>query len=266
MKVSHECPISILSESRFFNDFDYALVHLFDEIPEYRDYYKRMRTEFNRDVLLDNSIFELGTAFDADEFYKKILWLEPTMYIVPDVLENHSETINNFISWKDKYYHNIKDKMNTKAIGAVQGKRWSELVECYKFMAENADMIAISFDFSYYDITANGSNLMERLCNGRKKFINDLIINGIWDWEKDHHLLGCALPQEFKYYKNISNIVSCDTSNPIVAAIHNVMYNGVQGLDYKIKTKLVDLIHHSFTPEQLDIVKYNTSIFKQIAS
>ena len=40
MKVSHETPISLLNDTlRFkdfnYNDFDYALVHLFDKYPEY---------------------------------------------------------------------------------------------------------------------------------------------------------------------------------------------------------------------------------------
>ena len=33
-------------------------------------------------------------------------------------------------------------------IGVVQGKTWQELVDCYRFMAEEADYIAISFDYS----------------------------------------------------------------------------------------------------------------------
>ena len=33
MKVSHGSPISILQESQKYNDFDYALVHLFEEFP-----------------------------------------------------------------------------------------------------------------------------------------------------------------------------------------------------------------------------------------
>ena len=64
MLISHEVPISILQESRKFNDYDYALVHLFETEPEYYDYFVDSLKQ-GRKVILDNSIFELGTAFDS---------------------------------------------------------------------------------------------------------------------------------------------------------------------------------------------------------
>jgi hypothetical protein len=64
--------------------------------------------------------------------------------------------------------------------------------------------------------------------------------------------------------RNIWNIVSCDTSNPIVAAIHGLKYDADYGLQTKPSTKLADLIKHVFTPDQLDLVEYNTKMFKKI--
>ena len=63
MLVSHESPISMLEKSRDYNDYDYALVHLFESHPKYYDFFKESLL-MDRDVLLDNSIFELGEAFD----------------------------------------------------------------------------------------------------------------------------------------------------------------------------------------------------------
>ena len=42
--------------------------------------------KLGREVLLDNSIFELGEAFDSDKFAKYVEELKPSYYIVPDVL------------------------------------------------------------------------------------------------------------------------------------------------------------------------------------
>jgi len=58
--------------------------------------------------------------------------------------------------------------------------------------------------------------------------------------------------------------VSCDTSNPVVAAIHGLKYDADYGLQTKPSTKLADLITHEFTPEQLQLVQYNTAMFKKI--
>ena len=265
MKVSHESPVSILEISREYNDFDYCLVHLLDQYPSYKDFFKSARQTYNREVLLDNSIFELGKAFDSREFWVKAKEIMPNMFIVPDVLEDTRGTIESFKTFGE-HTSDIKSSFLTKSIGAVQGKNWHELKECYKFMADNADMIAISFDFSYYQITGEGTTHLERWCSGRQRFISDLINTGVWNWSKPHHLLGCSLAKEFRYYvdRDIRNIVSCDTSNPIVAAIHGLKYDADYGLQSKPSTKLADLIEHNFTDDQLELVKYNTTMFKKI--
>lgn len=267
MKVSHESPISILNDSTRYNDFDYALVHLFESHPEYYRYFKQAREVYNREVLLDNSIFELGKAFDSDKFLAAAIDLQPNMFIVPDVLEETGETIESFYNWiSTGKINEVKSVCNTKAIGAIQGKCWQDLITCYKYMSENADMIAISFDFSYYEVTGEGRNKLERWCSGRQRFISQLIESGIWNWSKPHHLLGCSLAKEFRYYvdNNIHNIVSCDTSNPVVAAIHNIRYDADYGLPIKPSTKLADLIDYEFTVDQLSILNYNVDMFKRI--
>ena len=265
MKVSHESPVSILELSREYNDFDYCLVHLLDQDFDYKQYYTNARELYNREVLLDNSIFELGKAFDSREFWLKAKEIKPNMFIVPDVLEESEDTVQSYKNF-NQYAQDIKDSFLTKAIGAVQGKTWHELKECYKFMADNADMIAISFDFSYYQVTGEGKTSLEKWCTGRQRFISELINNGVWNWNKPHHLLGCSLAKEFRYYvdRNIYNIVSCDTSNPIVAAIHGLKYDVDYGLESKPTTKLADLITHKLTDDQLELVKYNTTMFKKI--
>ena len=65
MLISHEVPKCLFEKSLDFNDYDYALVHLFDEDPEYLEFYKNS-VKNGRHVLLDNSIFELGEAYDND--------------------------------------------------------------------------------------------------------------------------------------------------------------------------------------------------------
>jgi len=59
MLISHEVPKCLFQNSLEFNDYDYALVHLFDKDPKYLKFYKDCVAQ-GRHVLLDNSIFELG--------------------------------------------------------------------------------------------------------------------------------------------------------------------------------------------------------------
>jgi len=268
MLVSHESPISMLPLSLNYNDYDYALVHLFETHPEYYNFFKNSLKR-GREVLLDNSIFELGTAFDANKFYKYIVELQPSYYVVPDVLENTEATIKSFTEWVNR--PDLNKICHIPKIGVVQGTTFSELAECYSFMATNADYIAISFDYSYYQYTGLGINKLQRQKSGRIKLIKDLVEAGIWDTSKPHHLLGCSLPDEFKTYttdynftKLRLNIRSIDTSNPVVAGIHNIRYVDGIGLVDKLSIKLCDLIDYKVTDVNKANIIFNTEQFKKL--
>ncbi len=87
IKIAHESPKSIFEEVQRFTDYDYALVHLFEEDEEYLKQFKQAATK-GREIILDNSIFELEEAFDAEKFDKWVKYLKPTCYIIPDALED----------------------------------------------------------------------------------------------------------------------------------------------------------------------------------
>jgi hypothetical protein len=283
MLVSHESPISMLEESREYNSYDYALVHLFETHPEYYSFFKQSLLQ-GREVLLDNSIFELGHAFDSIKFAKYVEELKPTYYIVPDVLEDSQATMASFHKFKLQY-----PDLPGLTIGVVQGKTYQQLVKCYKYMSVHADYIAISFDYSWYNTIGHYEPLerpstimdaedsavfeklldkdrhrtsLELLASGRRKFINMLIDDGIWNHNKPHHLLGNSLPQEMKHYKNIKSIRSVDTSNPVVAGIKGIRYIKDYGMVQKPKTLLADLIDYDVSNDQKEDIFHNTQQFK----
>ena len=63
---------------------------------------------------------------------------------------------------------------------------------------------------------------------------------------------------------NIYNIKSCDTSNPVVAAIKGYRYNDEMGLQHKPSTLLADLIDYVMSDDQIEDLDYNTKMFKKI--
>lgn len=251
MLISHECPKILLKKSREFNDYDYALVHLFDTEPEYLDFYKES-LKVNRIVYLDNSLFELETLFNHRKFANWCSVLSDInssnfYYIIPDDLENIDSTISSFEKFSAEY-----DIPGNK-IGVVQGSNYNEILECFKFMKSNADVIAISFDYSFWN---EGNRFFDSM-NNRIKFIHKLKDDGLLNNTKIH-LLGCFLPQEFKHYKDIPEIFSIDTSNPIVHGIKGIRYTE-DGLNSKESIKLVDLLNVPFVP---DDVFYNIKKFR----
>lgn len=251
MLISHECPKILLKESRKFNDYDYALVHLFDTEPDYLNFYKES-LKMNRIVYLDNSLFELETLFNHRKFADWCRVLSDInssnfYYIIPDDLENIDSTISSFEKFSTEY-----DIPGNK-IGVVQGSNYNEILECFKFMKSNADVVAVSFDYSFW---SEGNKFFDSM-NNRIKFIHKLKDDGLLNNTKIH-LLGCFLPQEFKHYKDIPEIFSIDTSNPIVHGIKGIRYTE-DGLNSKESIKLVDLLN---VPSVPDDVFYNIKRFR----
>ena len=259
MKISHESPLCLLDRSRSYNDYDYALVHLFETEPTYYQFFKDSVAQ-GRHVLLDNSIFELGTAFDSDRYAHWIKELKPTEYIIPDVLEDTLGTMDNALDWKEKY-----SDLPGKKIGVVQGKSYEDIVQCYDYLDNviGVDKIAISFDYSYYLEVCPHPNKWMGYALGRVQTLTRLLHDGVINTEKPHHLLGCALPIEFMFYrKEFKWLESLDTSNPIVHALLGIGYEP-GGLDTKKSLKLIELLN---TPEptvaNMHTIKHNILYFR----
>lgn len=255
IKIAHESPKSIFNQIQAVTDYDYALVHLFEEDPEYLKLFIQAR-EDGREIILDNSIFELEEAFDAEKFAGWVLELRPTWYIVPDALEDSKKTMNQMAEWNIKYRN-----LPGKKIGVVQGKTYEQIKLCYEYMDKiaNVDMIAISFDYSYYTVSVPHPNKYVSWMLGRVKLLGDLLRDGVINEDKKHHLLGCGLPQEFAFYSDYKWIYSLDTSNPVVHGIKGIEYRE-DGLWSKESQKLFELINHQV--EDTNTILYNIHKFR----
>ena len=261
MKISHESPLSLLKESRKYNDYCYALVHLFETNPDYFKFFKES-VQMGRHVLLDNSIFELGTSFESERYMYWINELSPTEFIIPDVLEDALGTMDKALEWKEEY----EPRVNTgiKTIGVVQGKSYNDIINCYDYLDNviKVDKIAFSFDYSYYLEVCPHPNKWMGYTLGRIQTLTRLLNDGIINKTKPHHLLGCALPIEFMFYrKGFEWIESMDSSNPIVHGLLGINYE-CGGLLDKQSIKLVDLIHTIPTPNQINFINHNIGRFR----
>jgi len=259
--ISHESPISLLQESLKYNDYDYILVHLLEQEPEYLSFFEN-NSKNGRRSIMDTSIFELGEAFDIEKYAYWVDRIKTTVYILPDVLENCNQTIRNTQEFKEKY----SSKLKGNTIGVIQGKSYEELVSCYKCLDKvlNVDKIAISFDYSFYKHLFSHPNKWVSFMMGRVMLINKLVNDNILNTKKPHHLLGCSNPIEFKFYKNslYDFIDSIDTSSPIVHGLHNITYNEDIGNWDKVTVKLADLIKATPTEENIACINNNIRLFK----
>ena len=253
MKIAHEVPLVLLEKSRKFNDYDFCLVHLLDKCEEYQQFFKQS-LKLGRKVILDNSVFELNKDYSLVNFAYWVQSLRPTEYIIPDALEDAEETIKNVMRWNE-WFFNIPGKR----IGVVQGKTYEELANCYQELDKWVDKIAFTFDLSYYRKTKPHKDKLVSWMGGRIAFIQKLVSDGILNKKKPHHLLGCSLPQEFKYYRYYDFIESVDTSNPIVHGLLGIEY-GNKGLKDKSSIKMNDLMEHKIENEKT--IMHNVKMFR----
>ena len=263
MKIAHEAPLSIFDRVQSLTDYDYALVHLFEENKDYYNKFVEARDK-GREIILDNSIFELGTAFDADRFAYWVEKLKPTYYIVPDVLEDSSGTIDSFDSFVEKY-----PDLPGKRIAVAQGKTLQDMIDCYEYLAyhDKVDKPAISFDYSFFNDAVKDMNLPNKYYEwmfGRQMLLSHMVEHDIVNKDKPHHLLGCGLPQEFKDYTHYEWVDSLDTSNPVVHGIKGIRYMD-HGLENKESVKLFTMIEEDVLASWDNIV-YNIGRFKELCN
>lgn len=259
IKTFHEAPVSIFHNVQKMTNGDYALVNLFQECPEY---YALMHeaVKVGREVILDNGVFELGAAFDSKVFAQWVEQLQPTYYIVPDVLEDGPATVERFMEFYDNYKN-----LPGKILGVAQGKTPKEFIHCYQALEPYCDKIGMSFDCSWYRKYSKSSNPWVQLMEGRQHIIQFMSDMGYINKEKPHHLLGVALPQDMEFYRDIPWIDSVDTSNPVVHGLKGIEYSHV-GLANKETQKLYTLINAEVTEEQYQTIMYNITMFRRFCN
>ena len=100
IKVSHEVPICMLEHSIKFNDMQYILPHLLDQNEQYQEFFYRCKEE-GQYIIMDNSLHELGHAYDESRLLHWINELQPNEFIVPDVWEDKTQSIVKAREWSN---------------------------------------------------------------------------------------------------------------------------------------------------------------------
>ena len=249
MKVSHEVPRCLLTAQEEFNDYLYCLPHLLDEDDDYRDFF--IAAGINNDyIIMDNSLHELGEAYNSDRLRHWIDVIRPDEFIVPDAWMDKDKTCMLAKHWLQYTYPD-----ETTPIAVIQGKSRSEAIICAHLLQDlGYKKLCVSYGADWY-----GETDLEKAM-GRIDFVKYL--------HKNHptlklHLLGCAVPQEFGWYEDASYIESIDTSNPIMAALDGTSYTE-QGLTTKPKANMNDNYDMFFDELDYDLILHNTKMFRKI--
>lgn len=258
LKISHEVPRCLLYDSENFNDYDYALVHLLEEDETYREYFLEARDK-GRYIILDNSLHELGEAYNDAGLLKWVEELRPNEFIIPDVWENRDASVVNARKWAS-----IKLPEGVEKVAVVQAGTIHEAATAYQTYKDlGYQKIAFSYGASYYNDIVPHPNKDIGKALGRLSVISALYKIGVINQNDRIHLLGCAVPQEFGWYKGYECIESIDTSNPVMAALEGIRYN-VWGLDKKPKANMNDYYYMLEEEVNWDLLTDNLTKFRYI--
>lgn len=261
IKIYHEAPLDIFDWVQECTDGDYFLVHLFEKNNQYFETAVRASQE-GRETILDNSVFELGEAFNSLDYISWIERMKPDWYIIPDVLGNAEATMDNVDEWYiDGYIQRILRNTDGKSypIAVAQGQSIDDIVKCYDGCAGMVGMMSIPFALPFF-ANEDGFNIHDKRMRGRQRLVYELFHNrGI---QKQTHLLGCALPQEGLFYKNLyPRIVSVDTSNPILHGLEGYEYD-IAGLSDKLPGLMADRVDEKISLLLYEGIGHNMTYFR----
>ena len=262
MIVNHEVPRCLLTASSEFNQYDFCLPHLLDQDEEYRKYFENAR-DTGRYVIMDNSLHELKDVNDGHGYNHERLryWvneLEPDEFIVPDVWMKCAET-----AAQAKYWKQFKYPKKTKLTAVIQGENKNQAYLCANLLANlGYKKLCVSYGATWYNDFFPHTNADMGKALGRVRFVQGLLnLKELKDIK--FHLLGCSIPQEFGWYDNNPRIESIDTSNPVMAALEEVLYNE-RGLNVKPKANMNDYFDIDFSKLNYLSVIHNTTKFREI--
>ena len=258
MKVSHEVPRCLLLASQEFNDYDYCLPHLLDEDKEYLDYFIEAKKQ-GRYIVMDNSLHELGEAYKWDRLRHWIWELKPNEFIVPDEWMDYTQTQVYAKFWKGYSFPE-----DCTPVAVVQGKDFVDAWKSFRALKDlGYEKIAISYGATWYNDYFPHVNKDLGKALGRLKFVSEMVKDKLISDYDSIHLLGCAVPQEFGWYRDCKFIKSIDTSNPVMAALEGTLYTE-GGLTTKPTANMNDHFDVKFTDINYGDILHNTSMFRKI--
>jgi hypothetical protein len=263
IKINHEVPLCLLEDSKQFNDYEFILPHLLDQSEEYTQYMIQAKLE-GRYIIMDNSLHELkdinnGCAYGEDRLLHWINELKPQEFIIPDVWQDTTQSIVNARKWST-----IELPEEVTKVAVVQANNYTDAAVCYQIYKDlGYKKIAFSYGADYYsDISSHPNKNMAKAL-GRIQVISRLYQLDVINKKDRVHLLGCQLPQEFSWYKDMPFIETIDTSNPIMAALDGIKYT-FNGLTEKPKANMNDNFYIDYEEINHELLKWNVLTFRNL--
>ena len=247
-------------------DYQYCLAHRFQSNPGYRYYFYKYKHQ-GGEVYLDNSLYELGSAFSGSEYQKIIQDLKPDYYFLPDVFNQTADNIKSQLS----FFANVSSSISSEAskpIAICHGMTPKDIISSFRILNSalpDYAMIAIPFgSHAWLNEEDDPKYLRKSKCeddNARMAANRGIFLNRYYKTlrKRNIHLLGCKGLREISFINHLEStdfIRSIDTSLPIASALED---NEIK-MDYKPKF-LIDK-NFDMPVKNVDLIRKNVKDFR----
>ena len=268
IKISHEFPKNYYLEgfTEDLVDYQYCLAHRFLSDAAYRNYFYKYK-DLGGEVYLDNSLYELGEAFDRSMYMKIICTLKPDYYFLPDVFNQTTSNIESQLS----FFKNVDpiSYIDSKPVAVCHGMTPKDIISSFRILNSalpDYAMIAIPFgSHAWLNEEDDPKYLRKSKCeddNARMAANRGIFLNRYYKTLKKRniHLLGCKGLREIPFINCLESadfIRSIDTSLPVTSALED---NEIK-MDYKPKF-LIDK-NFDMPVKNVDLVRKNVEDFRK---
>lgn len=222
------------------SDFHLILPHLFEELPEYLEFYAS-RAKAGDHILVDNSIFELEKSFDYKMMIEYAEKYNFTEISAPEVLrdrEASKKVRDEFLEYREKIGSKVK------VLAVAQGRNMEEILESHFELLAYSEIENLGLPFDIDEEVRGASDGVKSLTLRRvlnRWYLVDLIevqANILGIELKPTHLMGLSDPVELQKYTDYPWIRSNDSSSAFVHGVNLVKLTdrGLPG--EKIRQKL----------------------------
>ena len=268
IKISHEFPKNYYLEgfTEDLVDYQYCLAHRFLSDAAYRNYFYKYK-DLGGEVYLDNSLYELGEAFDRSMYMKIICTLKPDYYFLPDVFNQTTSNIESQLS----FFKNVDpvSYIDSKPVAVCHGMTPKDIISSFRILNSalpDYAMIAIPFgSHAWLNEEDDPKYLRKSKCendSARMAANRGIFLNRYYKTLKKRniHLLGCKGLREIPFINCLESadfIRSIDTSLPVASALED---NEIK-MDYKPKF-LIDK-NFDMPVKNADLVRKNVKDFRK---
>lgn len=260
IKVSHELPLCLLNDDKNVNDYSFVLPTYWFKNNQYKEHYKSLKNE-GRFIIADNGLFE-GDSFTEKQLFEFVNELKPDIFVIPDVWNDADQSYRNAKYWQNTLKVNLPKE--TKLMAVVQCTDFEIGSQLYlKYIDLGIECIAFNHSSTAYKKFFPHENLSVSKMMGRIYFINQLKSKNLINNNIHHHLLGCAIPDEFKYYgKGYEFLKTLDTSNPVVWGCKKISYIEKITSVEKPLEKIEEFFDKNLDDNQINCIFSNINKFK----